>query len=625
MKADVIPLTKRLVGTLVGILSRNTPDDTIQLSCLKTILQLLCGNEVSLPVVPPRGSDEKSGYYEAFVDALNTNYYVSVTSSKVTLQNTHSTVLNASDYWLAPNVRYRPLNIEEETPKSAVEAAVGTRGAELELAECLSSYQSAEVSSLRLILRYVLSNPKSPGVGIVCEVLRLVCISLDTETRDNVCSVVLNDLLEVFPAKDSDIFLDEYLLIMRLANAAFSTLSLSSPVVKDIDATSEDSLSVRNVVHKFMDISFSIYNTLFPVSCEGTQVKCYEVSAWWIASVISKLPYKSNKLQDYLHISISTVRRMLIESSTDSQMQSAKSMIFGAVCLLVWTSRALFMRLDTSIRIPSSIPSSVPSGLSWQELCLENVLTVLLNGALSEKTELLCGQSSSRVHSRLPGGKSLHFTGASSNACYFLSSNFGAEAAVPAIDFSVPQDDSVDMDVIECDVVRTQLVDYLKYTLSLRMPVLCGETLRSGFVLYPYAKDSLHMSAVWKQKLFHRLFNPLSAAVLKRSESVSDSSDIPVLPVWALCGLLTGTPFTVLGDTETKLLVVKILVCAIGIGHTTIGCDSTILMKAKSAALVTLEEILKHENPPVMVTPFLSTVIPELLKVRFTLLYVRVY
>lgn len=38
--------------------------------------------------------------------------------------------------------------------------------------------------------------------------------------------------------------------------------------------------------------------------------------------------------------------------------------------------------------------------------------------------------------------------------------------------------------------------------------------------------------------------------------------------------------------------------------------------KSKSNALVTMEEILSNEQPPTSISPYLSTLIPELLKVR---------
>lgn len=297
--------------------------------------------------------------------------------------------------------------------------------------------------------------------------------------------------------------------------------------------------------------------------------------------------------------------------------------------LLVWVSRALFLRLDVVVSVAAlsvASPTGGKKSFTWQQLFLDNIFAVLLTGKLSDRYDIVTAVSSGgggdsidsgcskRALSRLPGGRPLHFAASSH---FSLSSGFARnDTPVAAQDASMTED-SVDMDVSESAVIEAEVCEFMKFSLSLRMAVLAGETRGSGFILTSYGDDTLYTSAIWKQKMFHRMFPPLSEAVLHKKEESRSSKD-EILAVWALCGLLTGTPYTVLGGAETKQPVLKILVCALGLtaSEENTPRERNALLKAKSAALVTLEDIFVHEQPALPIIPYLSTVVPELLKVQ---------
>ena len=301
--------------------------------------------------------------------------------------------------------------------------------------------------------------------------------------------------------------------------------------------------------------------------------------------------------------------------------------IFGWISLLVWTARAVFMRPDIAINIPHDVTSwNSPAGSSWQQLLLDNMLYILMHGSLSEDCKAIFKRGVDKGSiMRFPGAHPLHLRGADASSSFLMR----PDSITKGTDNLAKKDSGSsvipsDMDIIDASTVGDiTAVDYMKYILSQRMLLLSSNTDKCGYILS--SKENVIMTAFWKQKIFHRMFPLIYRNVIGDDESTDPIEESKVLLLWALCGVLSGTPYTIFaGGTDTKISVLRVLAYALGAKKPESQNLSIeqIIVKTKSAALVPFEEFLINEDSPALIIPYLATVIPRLLEVSCCCLYI---
>lgn len=286
--------TKRLISSLVGILSEKPHDSVLCITALTTTLELLSGREVK--VLESATANEED--FEACIDALSSNYYSPLGRTAVSNNSSDPTL-----YWLSPASRYAILTSRGDT-SSHVEVSKQSMVCVSDIiSQFICEASSEDLSTLQRLSRFALSFPQHPGVGIIGEIIRITIASLPSQkseqsllSREHVSHAILQDIACKLIPFDGNQSLASNATSTRLATAAVTPLSHGcSAFTCDGFETNEKNTLCSNI-QSILDASFSIYDlrSIEPIR-EDLVIKCCEVSAWYIATVLSKV------MEVYMH------------------------------------------------------------------------------------------------------------------------------------------------------------------------------------------------------------------------------------------------------------------------------------------------------------------------------------
>lgn len=166
---------------------------------------------------------------------------------------------------------------------------------------------------------------------------------------------------------------------------------------------------------------------------------------------------------------------------------------------------------------------------------------------------------------RLPATSTLRLCGTSSST---LSSIYSKRTSPSTSGVESSNAHDQDMDLLD-DNGSNVIIELIQYTTAWRASVLSCGTEKMGFLLMASGKDFFRHSQFWRQKLFNRFFPALSKAVIHNPPSEQKGSfhsrDGDVLTIWALCGFLVGSPLSIIGSTEIKPIVIRVLILSLSL------------------------------------------------------------
>ena len=281
-----LTLTKRLLVTLVSMLCDSSCPGDVHLSCLKIVLEIMCECEVNVCENFARVSGDESDF-EVSVQELSSDLYSCSVVRRHKPKN--------SSFWLAPASRYGTSTHLEGTEKRPVSVDGGSIVVSDAIARyfCTATVLSGDDSSctlLRSVVQFAVRNSMPPGVSIVYEIMRVLVRTLAASispeiNADEVIVGLLQDLLSALPPQDdtSSESMARGVTIVRLAVAILVPLRKSTKVFSEENHTSELSTRLRELIDRFVEVSFTSFARAV------TQTKCLEVSAWLLATIVSKV------------------------------------------------------------------------------------------------------------------------------------------------------------------------------------------------------------------------------------------------------------------------------------------------------------------------------------------------
>lgn len=247
----------------------------------------MCESEVKFCDTFARVTGDESDF-EVSVQELSSDLYAGSVARRNTSKN--------SSFWLAPASRYSTPPPLEATEKRLVDGGSVTVSDAIARYFCSATVQTthcgeeSKLTLLRSIVQFALQNSMSPGVAIVYEVSRVLVHSLVASISPDVNSEevivgLLQDLLAALPPQEdiSSESMSRGVTIVRLAVAIIVPLRRGIPVFAEETHSSELTSRFRDVIDRFVEVSFTSFARAV------TQTKCLEVSAWFLATVVSKV------------------------------------------------------------------------------------------------------------------------------------------------------------------------------------------------------------------------------------------------------------------------------------------------------------------------------------------------